>query len=115
MKTTTFNKIKMTLALLLLAATMAHADDAALKKQLLGYWQSPRHGYLIKDNGIMYMLPRPATTKNTSDVRGGYFYQDGEAFKIVALNKFQFMYQQLNGDRIVFTLNRSIAEQANGE
>jgi hypothetical protein len=93
MKTMTLTKIKMTLALLLLAATIAQADDATIKKQLLGYWQSPRHGYLLKSNGIMYMLPRPgSTTTNTWDVRNVYFYQDGEALKIVVLNKYQFMY-----------------------
>jgi hypothetical protein len=114
MKKMTFTKIKMTLAVLFLATAMAGADDAGIKKQLLGYWQSPRHGYLLKSNGIMYMLPRPgATTTNTWNVRGGYFYQDGEAFKIVALNKYQFMYQQLNADHIVFTLDRSTAEQSN--
>ena len=64
----------------------------------------------------MYMLPRPrATTTNTWDVRDGYFYQDGEALKIVALNKYQFMYQQTDGDRIVFTLDRATAAQANGD
>jgi hypothetical protein len=49
----------------------------------------------------MYMLPRPpCTTTNTWDVRNGFFYQDGEALKIVALNKYQFMYQQLTGDHV---------------
>jgi hypothetical protein len=110
------NKLKMALVVLLMAASLSHADDASIKKQLLGYWKSPRHGYLLKSNGIMYMLPRPgATTTNTWDVRDGFFYQDGEALKIVALNKYQFMYQQTNGDRIVFTLDRSTAAQANGD
>ena len=113
-KTLALNKLKLTLVVLLLAAAMAQADDAAVKKQLLGYWQSPRHGYLLKSNGIMYMLPRPpCTTTNTWDVRNGFFYQDGEALKNVALNKYQFMYQQLTGDRIVFTLTRSTAAEAN--
>jgi hypothetical protein len=83
------NKLKMALVVLLMAASLSHADDASIKKQLLGYWKSPRHGYLLKSNGIMYMLPRPdATTTNTWDVRNGFFYQDGEALKIVALNKY---------------------------
>jgi hypothetical protein len=113
-KTLALNKLKLTLVVLLLAAAMAQADDAAVKKQLLGYRQSPRHAYLLKSNGIMYMLSRPpCTTTNTWDVRNAFFYQDGEALKIVALNKHQLMYQQLTGDRIVFTLNRSTAAEAN--
>src|ERR1700736_4555728 len=107
-------KLKMAMVVLLMAASFSHADDASMKKKLLGYWKSPRHGYLLKSNGIMYMLPRPsATTTNTWDVRDGFFYQDREALKIVALNKYQFMYQQTNGDRIVFTLTRSTAAQTN--
>jgi hypothetical protein len=40
-------------------------SDAQIKQKLLGYWKSPRHGYLIKSDGIMYMLPRKyATTTN---------------------------------------------------
>jgi hypothetical protein len=108
------NRLKMALVVVLMATSLAHADDASIKKQLLGYWRSPRHGYLLKSNGIMYMLPRPGTTTtNTWDVRNGFFYQDGEALKIVALNRFQFMYQQTSGDQIVFTLDRATAAQAN--
>jgi hypothetical protein len=73
-------KLKMAMVVLLMAALWSHGDDASIKKQLLGYWKSPRHGYLLKSNGIMCMLPRVgATTTNTWDVRDGFFYQDGEA------------------------------------
>jgi len=70
------------MVVLLIAASLTHADDSSIKKQLLGYWKSPRHSYLLKSNGIMYMLPRPgATTTNTWDVRNDFFYQDGEHSK----------------------------------
>ena len=86
----------------------AFADDSSTKRKLLGYWKSPRHGYLIKSDGIMYMLPRPpCTTTNSWDVNGGYFYQDGERYTILAINKLQFVYQSLNSDHTVFTLTRT--------
>jgi hypothetical protein len=51
----TLAKMAMFLALLM-AATTTHADDAAMKKELLGYWKSGRHAYLYKDDGIVYMM-----------------------------------------------------------
>jgi hypothetical protein len=45
------------LSLLLFVTCFASADekmsDAEIKQKLLGYWKSPRHGYLIKSDGIM--------------------------------------------------------------
>ena len=46
-------------------------SDGAIKKKLLGYWESPRHAYLIKSDGIMYMCPRKfATTTDKWDGGG---------------------------------------------
>jgi hypothetical protein len=47
-------KLKIAVVILLMAASLSHADDASIKKQLLEYWKSPRHGYLLKSNGIMH-------------------------------------------------------------
>jgi hypothetical protein len=106
MRTTLANKAVMTLALVLLAVTVAHADDAAIKKELLGYWASGRHIYWFKDDGIMYMMPRDiATTTNKWDVRNGLFYEDGQPSKIISLTRTQFKTQDVKGGP-VYTLKR---------
>jgi hypothetical protein len=64
----TLTKTAIILAIFM-AATMAQADDAAIKKELLGYWKSGRHSYFYKDDGIIYM--RGGTTKSKWDVRDG--------------------------------------------
>lgn len=117
----------------LIMAGYAHAQsDAQIKSQLLGYWMSPRHGYLIQANGLMRMCPTTgpnhATTVNRWDVRSGIFYQDDEPYKIVKLTKSEFDYEamkdsgvQVNGKFVltapagtVFPLyrtTRAVAEQ----
>jgi len=80
-------------------------SDAAIKQKLLGYWKSPRHEYLIKSDGIMYMLPREeGTTTNRWDVKGGKFYQDGGPYEIVSLTAKKFVYRGSSGP--TFTLTR---------
>jgi hypothetical protein len=91
-------------------------DDAAIKKQLLGYWKSPRHGYLYKANGIQYMLPRPPSTSTSHwDVRNGIYYEmDGGrtySYRIISLTDKEFRYAPLEGDPHPFTLIRSTAEE----
>jgi len=88
-------------------------SDSAIKQKLLGYWKSPRHGYLIKSDGIMYMLPRKyATTTNRWDVRGGRFYQDGAACEIVTLTDKKFVYRDSRG---TYTLIRGSKEEIDPE
>lgn len=103
--------------LLLSLACFVLADekmaDSEIKQKLLGYWKSPRHGYLIKSDGIMYMLPRKyATTTNRWDVRGGRFYQDGGACEIVTLTDKKFVYRDSRG---TYVLTRSTKEEADPE
>jgi hypothetical protein len=45
---TTLAKTAMVLAILM-AATMAQADDGAIKKEPIGYWFTGRHVFLYKD------------------------------------------------------------------
>jgi hypothetical protein len=68
-----------TLSSLLAVACFASAgekmSDAEIKQKLLGYWSSPRHGYHIAADGIIYMCPRKyATTTNHWNVKDGKFY-----------------------------------------
>jgi hypothetical protein len=89
--------------------------DSEIKAELLGYWRSPRHDYVLKSDGIMYMCPtREVSTKNKWDVKAGQFYQDGEGFKIVTFNDLEFAYQDFRDDRITFTLLRITEKEAEG-
>src|ERR1700730_1338330 len=90
----------LTAAASLIIADYAQAQsDAQIKSKLLGYWMSPRHGYLIQANGLMRMCattgPHHATTVNRWDVRNGIFYQDDEPYKIVKLTKAEFDYEAM--------------------
>jgi hypothetical protein len=111
-------KVTLKIVSLLLAVTcFAQAgekmSDPEIDQKLLGYWKSPRHGYLIKSDGIMYMLPRKyATTTNRWDVRGGRFYQDGSACEIVTLTDKKFVYRD---SRDTYILTRSTKEEADPE
>ena len=73
------------------AATADSASDAALKRKLLGYWQSGRHAYLFKSDGICYMVER--TTTYHRDIRGGVYYVDAMPYEIVSLNEKDFEYR----------------------
>jgi hypothetical protein len=110
--------MKTTLTLLLalfMAATMAQADDAAMKKEILGYWKSGRHAYLYKDDGIIYMMG--GTTKSRWDIRDGKFYESSDLHpidyssgeKILALTKAKFTVQDTDGP---YTLKRITKEEA---
>jgi hypothetical protein len=57
------------LTVILTATCLAPAgekmSDAEIKQKVIGYWTSPRHGYHIAPDGIIYMCPRKyATTTN---------------------------------------------------
>ena len=108
-----FTTLTLTLTLVCFALAGEKLPDAQIKRKLLGYWKSPRHGYLIKSDGIMYMLPRKyATTTNRWDVRGGRFYQDGGACEIVTLADKKFVYRDSRG---TYALTRSTKEEADPE
>jgi hypothetical protein len=81
--------IALTLISVLIAAAMADsASDAVLKRKLLGYWQSGRHTYLFKSDGIRYMVAGVPTSH--WDIQGAVYYEDGKPYKIVTLNEKMF-------------------------
>jgi hypothetical protein len=91
-------------------------SDAAIKQKLLGYWKSPRHGYLIKSDGIIYMLPRKyATTTNHWDVKNGVFYWDGIPNEIISLDDKKCVYRSRDRNPMTFTLIRSTKEEVDPE
>jgi len=89
-------------------------SDAEMKQKLIGYWSSPRHGYHIAADGIMYMCPRwAATTKNTWSVKDGKFYGGevgDQGNTIVTLTDKKFVYRD-NRDGTTYTLIRGTKEQ----
>jgi hypothetical protein len=86
--------------------------DAEIKQKLLGYWQSPRHGYHIASDGIIYMCPRKdATTTNRWAVKDGKFYWDGAPHTIVTLNNSKFVYREIGGHGTSFTLIKGTKEE----
>jgi hypothetical protein len=95
---------------LFVAAAIAQADDATMKKELLGYWKSGRHSYLYRDDGIIYMMG--GTTKSTWDVRDGRYYEQGlKPAKIIALTKTKFTIL-IEGESTPYTLKRITKEEA---
>ena len=78
------------LTLMCTLTATAMADSAALERKLLGYWQSGRHAYLFKSDGICYMVE--GTTTYHWDIRGGMYYMDATPYKIVSLNGKEFEY-----------------------
>jgi len=82
-------------------------SDATIKKQLIGYWQSPRHPYEIHANGIIYMCPRSiCTTSSPWDVRNGIFYWGQDANEIVTLTPTRFAFRSVKPPRTLYELER---------
>jgi hypothetical protein len=84
------------LASLILGGYALAESDAQIKAQLVGYWLSPRYAYLIQSDGLKRMCPTTglyrATTVNRWDIRNGFYYEDGEPYRIVKLTKTKFDY-----------------------
>jgi len=109
-----------TLSLLLAVACLASAgekmSDAEIKQKLLGYWSSPRHGYHIAADGIIYMCPRKyATTTNHWKVKDGTFYWDNLPHTILTLTDKKFVYREIGGQGRTATLLRSTKEKVDPE
>jgi hypothetical protein len=112
----TLAKTAMVLAFFV-AATMAQADDATMKKELLGYWKSGRHAYLYKDDGVIYMMG--GSTKSRWDIRNGKFYESSDlnpidyssGEKILALNKTVFTVQDTDGPYTLKRITKAEAEK----
>lgn len=90
-------KLALTILSLLLSITcFAQAgekmSDAEIKQKVIGYWSSPRHGYHIAPDGIIYMCPRKyATTTNRWKVKDGKFYWDNLPNTVVTLTDKKFV------------------------
>jgi opacity protein-like surface antigen len=103
---------------LFMAAAMAQADDATMKKELVGYWKSGRHAYWYKEDGIIYMMG--GTNKSRWDIRNGKFYggsvgtpidysNGGE--KILALTKTTFTTEESDGPSTLKRITKAEAER----
>ena len=110
-------KVTVTILSLLLSMTYfvvagEKMSDSEIKQKLLGYWKSPRHGYHIASDGIIYMCPRKdAETTNRWEVKNGKFYWDGEPHTIVTLNNSKFVYREIGGHGTSFTLIKGTKEE----
>ena len=88
-------------------------SDAEIKTKLLGYWQSPRHAYLIEADGVVYMCPRSiCTTTNRWDVKNGRFYWDSEPHEILTLDGQNFVYREVGASSEPYKLKRISAREA---
>jgi len=105
------------LTVILTATCLAPAgekmSDAEIKQKVIGYWTSPRHGYHIAPDGIIYMCPRKyATTTNRWKVKDGKFFWDNEPHSIVTLNDKN---REIGGYGTTFTLIRGTKEKVDPE
>ena len=111
-----FTTLTLTLTLVCFALAGEKLPDAQIKRKLLGYWKSPRHGYHIAADGIIYMCPRKyATTTDHWAVKDGKFFWDNEPHSIVTLNDKKFVYREIGGYRTTFTLIRGTKEKVDPE
>ena len=91
-------------------------SDSAITQKLLGYWSSPRHGYHIAPDGIIYMCPRKyATTTNHWAVKDRKFYWDNLPHTIVTLTDKKFVYREIGGQGRTATLIRGTKEEVDPE
>ena len=75
----------------LLATTSARADDAAIKKQLVGRWKTPGGTVVLRADGTMIQSGFPGPQK--WDVWDGVFYDHRDSFTILSLTKTTFEIQ----------------------
>ena|SRR5438552_5390188 len=107
-----FTTLILILATTYLAPAGERMSDSQIKQKLIGYWSSPRHGYHIAANGIIYMCPRKyATTTNRWKVKDGKFYWDNLPNTVVTLTDKKFVYREIGGHGTTFTLIRGTKEE----
>jgi hypothetical protein len=106
MKTTLTATLVTFLATGSLCPALAHADDAAIKKQLVGSWKGPDDQTIVlTEKGVMTSSDNPISER--WDVRNGVFHTWYEAtaltrtttgenfFKIISLSKTKFVIQDM--------------------
>ena len=97
-----------------LIATSARADDAAIKKQLVGYWKGPdNQTIVVKDDGVMisYDYPVPRRWEVRDGVFHTRFHDDRDSYKIISLTKTKFVIHMYHG-RHIGTWTRIMASKA---
>jgi hypothetical protein len=102
----TLAKTAMVLAFFV-AATMAHADDAAIKKKILGDWSTGRHTFTFKSDGIAYMMGGSSNLR--WDVHNGMYYEGPmdltqKGYKILSLTSTRFVTDR--GEAGIYTWKR---------
>jgi hypothetical protein len=106
----TLSKTAMILAFFVVA-TMAHADDATIKKKILGDWSTGRHTFTFKSDGIAYMMGGSSNLR--WDVRNGMYYEAGgegsidfaqKGYKILSLTSTRFVTDR--GENGIYTWKR---------
>ena len=106
----TFGTLTLIVAVSYFAQAGEKMSDAEIKRKLLGYWKSPRHGYEYKSDGIIYMLG--GTTTNHWAVRNGVYYEQSDPFDIVMLTTNKFVCRDRGHDHATYTLQRISKEEA---
>ena len=75
--------MKKPFALLLVLTVSAKADDASLRKQIVGYWSSGRHVYEYRADGTSWMCPvDAASTHGYWAVADGQFFEAMEGGRL---------------------------------
>jgi hypothetical protein len=112
-------KLMTCLCTLWLVSSSAHADDAAIKKQLVGSWKGPgAQTIVLKENGVMidstFPTPGPgapaiAYWTQRWEIRDGVFHTflvdtDGKSqkdsfFKIISLTNSEFVIRDMYHSR----------------
>jgi hypothetical protein len=113
----TMTTLKNTLLVLALfmAATVAHADDAAIRQKIIGYWSTGRHVFLFKSDGNALMMGGTSNMKWA--VHNGMYYEGGDEgdvtnsqpHKILSLTNTRFVTQREEG---IYTWKRISANEA---
>jgi hypothetical protein len=94
-----------------MTATVAHADDAAIRQKILGYWSTGRHVFLFKNDGNALMMGGTSNMKWA--VHNGMYYEGGDqgeintntqGYKILSLTSTRFVTDR--GEDGIYTWKR---------
>ena len=94
--------------------------DTQYRSAIRGYWQTARHTYLYKADGLVLV---EGSVNGHWSIRNGILYEQGvfyggkQAYQIIAINDRQLVYKGLTGDEAgyVMTLYRPTRPDAEGQ
>jgi hypothetical protein len=90
-------KTLLTLTAVASLITAAQADDASLRKQIVGYWSSGRHIYEYRADGTWWMCPAEAgTTHGHWAVENGQFFSALEGGRLESEGTVEISGNKLN-------------------